>query len=258
MNASTEPFYIFVDSDERTSGSNTNFEVEFSNMTAVIGKECRVQLVSAEVCLGSIYQITSGNNTFCFSVDGTSTISFDIVPGTYTVTSITSYLKTQMESLDLVSNTYTFSYNQDTNKISIVPTYASGTFELRCNLNSSDINAILGLGNDLVTVLSGNEYIFPLQTDMFPYYNFYLCCDSVYTRNLGSGSRNYENALVKMSLNHRFTRNLFKYEDYDTYNCFIRQFPSRMRFYIISDTGRLPELPSNLKTTLTLKIFPMR
>ena len=257
MNVNENPFYLFVNSDDRTSGSNTNFDVEFDNFTGLIGRPCRVQIVSAEVAIGSVYQIEAGKNTFCFSVDGASTISFDITPGTYTVTSLVSLLKSQMESLDALSNTYDFTYNQDTNTISLSPAYASGTLELRGNLNSDRVNQILGLSSELIVVANATTYVFPRQANMFPNYNFYLTCDSIYARNMGSGPKNFENALIKMSVAHRFTRSIFHYEDYDTYSMFIRQFPGRMRFSVVQESGEVATIPSNIPTSLTLKIFPM-
>jgi hypothetical protein len=257
MNVNDQPFYLYVNSNDRTSGTNTSFDIEFNNFTGLMGRHCRVQLVSAEVALGSIYQVEAGNNTFCFSVDGTSTLSFDITPGTYTVTSLLSLLKSNMETLDALANVYDFAYNQDTNCISITPSYASGTLELRGNLNSDRVNEILGLSSDLVVVANATQYIFPRQVNMFPNYNFYLTCDAIYSRNMGSGTQNFVNALVKMSLAHRFTRSIFHYEDYDTYSMYIRQFPGRMRFCVVNENGNVATIPSNLPTTLTLKIFPM-
>lgn len=257
MNVNEEPFYLYVSSDDRVSGTNTNFDCEFDNFTGMLGKACRVQIVSAEVAVGSIYQIESGKNTFCFSVDGASTISFDIEPGTYTVSSLVALLKSQMESLDLNSNTYEFAYNQDTNKITFTPSYATGTLQLRGNLNSYRVNQILGLTSDLIVVANGSSYVFPKQVNMFPNYNFFLTCDSIYSRNMGSGSKNYENALVKMSVAHRFTRSILHYEDFDTYSMFIRQFPGRMRFMVLQEDGSVATIPDNIATSLTLKIFPM-
>lgn len=256
MNVNENPFYLFVDSDDRVSGTPSNFEVEFDNLSAMLGKECRVQLVSVEVPLGAIYQVTEGKNTFAFSVNGSSTISFDITPGTYSVNSLTDVIKERMETLDSVNNTYVFSYNQDTNKITLTPTYASGTLQLRCNLSSPEVNNILGLPDDLVTIGNNTAYPFPNQVNMIPNYNFYLLCDQIYSRNLGSGVRNHENALIKMSLSHRFTRSIIHYSDFDTYSAFIRSFRGRMRFSIVQDNGEVAVIPSNMKTTLTLKIFP--
>jgi len=250
-------FYVHVNSDDRIFGTNTNFTVDFSNNNAIIGKSCFAQVHSVEVCLGAIYQIQSGKNTFAFSVDGTSTISFDITPGTYTVTSICNLLKTQMESLDLLTNTYLFTYDSDTNKISITPTYASGTFELRTNLNSEEINDILGLDSNGPYVIANNViYEFPMQVDMLPNFNYHLCCSSASLNNINSGNSNFNNSILKMHLNSRFVRSLMRFSDLDSYGFHIKSFPTQMRFWIVDEYNNNVTIPENLSTTLTLKIFP--
>lgn len=254
---SKNAFYIHINSDDRISGDNTNFTVDFSNNNAIIGKPVYCIPSSVEVCLGAIYQIVSGKNTFAFSVDGASTISFDITPGNYTVTSICAFLKTQIEALDLVSNTYVFSYNADTNKISVTPTYASGTFELRDNLNSTEINDILGLsGSGPITITSGTEYIFPNQTDVIPKYNFHLCCSHANLKNIGSGNNNFTNSILKMHYHSRFTRSLMRISDFDVYSFYIPSFPSQMRFWIVDEQNNSVTIPSNLSMGVSLKIFP--
>lgn len=255
---SKNAFYIHINSDDRISGTNTNFTVDFSNNNAIISKPVYCVPSSVEVCLGAIYQITSGKNTFAFSVDGVSTISFDITPGNYTVTSLCAFLKTQMESLDLVANTYTFSYNQDTNKISLTPTYASGTLELRDNLNSDEINDILGLeGTGPIVLATAVEYVFPKQTDVTPKYNFHLCCSSANLKNIGSGNNNFNNSILKMHYSSRFTRSLMRFSDFDVYSFYIASFPSQMRFWIVDESNNPVEIPDNLSMGISLKIFPI-
>jgi hypothetical protein len=251
-------FYIHVSSNDRISGNNTNFTVDFTNNNSIIGKACFAILHSVEVCLGAIYQIKSGKNTFAFSVDGVSTISFDITPGSYTVTSICNLLKTQMESLDLVSNTYTFSYNNDINMISITPTYASGTFELRTNLNSEEINDILGLdSNGPYTISSATTYTFPLQVDMIPNYNYHLCCSVAVLNNINSGNNNINNSILKMNYGSRFVRNQFRFSDSDAYGFHIASFPTQMRFWIVDENNLTVDIPENLATSVSLKVFPL-
>lgn len=258
MNSNNEnAFYVHVNSNDRLFGTNTNFTVDFSNNNAIIGKSCYAQVHSVEVCLGAIYQVQSGKNTFCFSIDGASTISFSITPGTYTVTSICNFLKTQMEFLDLLTNTYLFTYNSDTNKISITPTYASGTFQLRTNLNSPEINDILGLdSNGPYVIASGSTYEFPLQVDLLPNFNYHLCCSSASLNNINSGNSNINNSILKIHLGTRFVRSLMRFSDLDSYGFQIKSFPTQMRFWIVDENNSTVSIPSNLSTSLTLKVFP--
>lgn len=254
------PFLVNINSDDRINGTNTNFEVEIPNVSSIIGRPCKMVPINLEICIGCVYQIQKGQNTFAFSVDGSSTISFDITPGTYTVTSLTALLKTQMEALDGVANTYVFSFNQDTNIIGLTATYASGTFELRNLLNSPEINDILGLDNAAqtnTTLTSGTRYDFPLQCDMYPRYNFYICSDIITTSNISSGNYNFENAFLKIRLHTRFARMNWTYQDTETYEQYVSSFRTRMRFWVVDDNGNEINIPKNLKTSMTLKFYPL-
>jgi hypothetical protein len=254
------PFLVNIDSDDRINGTNTNFEIEIDNLRNVIGRPCKMVPINLEICIGCVYQIQTGKNTFVFSVDGTSSISFDITPGTYTVTSLTALLKTQMEALDGVANTYVFSFNQDTNIIGLTATYASGTFELRNLLNSPEINDILGLDNSALTnttITSGTTFNFPLQCDMYPRYNFFICSDIITSSNISSGNNNFENAFLKIRLHTRFARMNWTYQDTETYEQFVSSFRTRMRFWVVDDKGNDIIIPPNLKTSMTLKFYPL-
>lgn len=252
-----DSFDIFINSDD-CQGSNTNFNVSLVNNTSLIGKPAYVMLKDAQISLGAIYQIQS-TDVFAFSVDGTSTISFTFsgLEGTYTVTSLTNLLKSQMESLDGVTNTYTFGYNSDTNKINFSAVFSSGVAEIRGGLCSENIQKILGCGNDNLTLtVSGTTLIFPLQCDFYPNFNFYLCSSLVNARNCSTNQKIPRNTLLKLHQHNRFTRTYYRINDSDIYTFYVSSMPLNFYISIVDEDGMNVSIPSNMPTQLTLRIFP--
>lgn len=258
MNLEKEPFYVYVDSKDRISGTNTDFIIDFSRCHQLLNRPCKLMPKSLEFCLNSIYQINDTNSLFAFSVDGASTISFNIPAGSYTVTSLTALLKTQMEALDGNTNTYVFGYNADRNRITFTPTYASGTLELRTVINDDRVNEVLGLdGSVNVTVLSGNTYEFPFQCNFNPSYVWYLCCDQFVNRSVASKPFNLQNSFARMVSLSRFSRFVAFYSDVDSNIVYCSSFKPQMRFYVLDQNGIPVTMDSNLNNSFSLRVFPL-
>ena len=254
-----ECFDIFINSDDRTNtnGSNSNFTVNLNNRNQ-IGRAGYILVKNVEIPLGSVYQINS-TDVFAFSIDGVSTISFDFTgyEGTYTVTSLTNLLKTQMESLDLVSNVYTFTYDNDNNKISFSATFSTGLVEIRGSLCSDNIQKILGCGsNNLTLSTSGETLTFPNQCDFYTNYRYHICCSLINSNNTGSGYTP-SNSILTVFQSQRFTRSYIVPNLVETNLYYCNSIMSQINISVIDEFGRDIYIPPNLNISLTLRFFPI-
>lgn len=256
-------FDIHIYSEDRIAGSNVSceFSLKNSNVQNIMGKPCYISISSIEAPMNSVYQITTGNQYFAFSIDGTSTISFLIAPGSYTVTSLCAYLKAQMESLDGVTNTYDFGYNLDQNQITITPTFSTGLLQIRSTLNDSRINEMLGLDptNNLTISISGTVTSFPYQCNMNPLYYWFLNCDLVQNKNIISSQTdmNIQNSLFKLISLNRFTRTVQWISDKDYNLCYCSNFRPNFKMWFIDQYGKIPQLDQNLEWSCSLRVFPL-
>ena len=256
-------FDIHIYSEDRIRGSNVEFDISLrnTNLQNIIAKPCYISIQSVEAPMNSVYTITTGNQRFVFSIDGTTSIGFDITPGNYTVTSLCAYLKTQMESLDGVTNTYDFSYNLDNNKISILPVFSSGLLQIRSVLNDSRVNEILGLdgSNNLTINTSGTINEFPFQCNMNPVYYWFLNCSLVQNKNIISSQTdiNIQSCLFKLISLNRFTRTVQWISDKDYNLCYCPSFSTNFKFWWLDQYGKLPQLDQNLEWSCSLRVFPI-
>jgi hypothetical protein len=253
-------FDVFINSDDCT-GTNTNFNVNLVNNTNLVGQKCYAMVKDIQVPIGSIYQIKSTDN-FSFSVDGVSTLSFDFsgYEGTYTITSLTNFLKSQMESVDTPStNVYTFTYSHDRNKISFSATFSSGPVQIRAGLCSDTIQKILGIETaDIIELTTSGDIVeFPQQCDFYPYYNYYLCSSLTSQKNCSTNSRLPKNIILKMHQHTRFTRSYLRVNDLDPFLFYVSNFPNSFNISIIDSNGESVSIPSNLNVELTLRIYPI-
>lgn len=252
-------FDIFINSDDRTNtnGSNSNFTVNLNNRNQ-IGRAGYIMVKNAEIPIGSVYQIKT-TDVFAFSIDGTSTISFDFTgyEGTYTVTSLTNLLKTQMESLDLVSNVYTFTYDSDNNKISFSATFSSGVAEIRGSLCSDNIQKILGTGSNTLTLTtSGTSLEFQNQCDFYTNYRYYLTCSLINSNNVGS-SYTPANSILTIFQSQRFTRSYIVPNLVEPNLYYCSSLMNQLNISILDEFGRDIYIPPNLNISLTLRFFPI-
>lgn len=252
-----EAYDIYINSDDSQQGTNTNFNVSLLNNSGLVGRPAYVMLKDAQIAVGAIYQIKS-TDVFAFSVDGTTTISFNMNEGTYTVTSLTNYLKTQMETLDGVVNTYTFGYNSDSNKITFSATFSSGVAQIRGGLCSENMQIILGCGSGNLTLnASGDTLVFPNQCDFYPNYNYYLTSSLVNARNCSTNNKIPRNVLLKVFQHSRFTRSFLRVNDIDPYTVYVPNMPASFNISLVDEYGNSVFIPPNMNTQLTLRIFPV-
>jgi len=254
-------FDVHINSDDRISGTNSNFIVNLFGSQNLGFSTGYIQVKDLQF-ISSIYQIKT-SDVFAFSIDGSSTISFDFtgIEGTYTVTSLLALLKSRMETLDGNANTYTFTYNSDRNKISFTATFATGVAEIRCSLCSDNIQKILGCQSvSLITqnTSGGSPIEFPQQIDLYPEYNYYLSCNWASTNNNISSNNNFpKNAILKISPTVRFSRLYYRYSDVVTNNLYrINNITSTMNITIVDENNRSVEFDSNFNIQLQLRIFP--
>ena len=250
-----EAYDIYINSDD-CQGTNTNFNVSLLNNSGLVARPAFIILKDVQIAVGAIYQIKS-TDVFAFSVDGASTISFNMSEGTYTVTSLTNYLKTQMESLDGVTNTYTFGYNTDSNKITFSATFSSGVAQIRSSLCSENMQVILGCGSDNLTLnTSGSILTFPNQCDFYPNYNYYLTSSLVNARNCSTNNKIPRNVLLKVFQHSRFTRSYLRVNDIDPYTIYVPNMPASFNISLVDENSNYVFIPPNMNTQLTLRIFP--
>ena len=146
----------------------------------------------------------------------------------------------------------------DTNKINITPTYASGTFELRCSLMDARVVEILGCGTSDVTIASGSTFVFPNQCNLNPVYQWFICCDSFFNESASSNStNNFNNAFYRAVSLSRFSRFSGTQTDLDLNTIFCSRWKPSMRFYILDQNGDKAVMDSNLNTTFMLKVYPV-
>jgi hypothetical protein len=107
-----------------TSVSQTNFVYQLSQPVHFKArqnplKSYFVRIENAKIPI-TFYNINSNYNTFGWTGSTTGVVSFDITQGNYTIDELIAEIQTQMNALDL--NTYTVSYNEITQKVSIAST----------------------------------------------------------------------------------------------------------------------------------------
>lgn len=105
-----------ISSNDRSLGTNENFTTYIDDITPDLDKELSIQSLSIPY---SYYAINSNNNDF--TVDfGTTSATITVTEGNYTLATIATELKTQMDAS--TSFTWTITGNNLTNKISYTTT----------------------------------------------------------------------------------------------------------------------------------------
>lgn len=254
-------FDMYINSSDRIRGTNTNFVVNFPQQSSILGKQCFISIKDWEISPNSSYIIDGSENwRFYFSVDGVSTISFLIPAGSYTITSILAYIKTQMETLDLLTNTYTFSYLSDQNTVSLTPTYSTGTLELRFALFSDVFKKLLGIDTSSnITVLTGVTYIFPYMCDMLggDYY-YYLNCSLVSNKNISTNGNNPINTIAKVHNHGRFTIQYVRQNGQaDYYLFYCPSFQNQFNISLVDKNLKDIVIPNYIEMSMTIRVFPI-
>lgn len=143
--------FVFLNSRDKLSGSNTDFTIFLSNYNYARGL---VSIAVEELHFFNVqYPINARNNILTFYEDqgagelALQTITFPV--GVYTATQLIAQLKTSLE-LGSSTNTYTVAYNNITHKISI--DVATGT-SLRFDWTQTDypMQNVIGFDNETIT-----------------------------------------------------------------------------------------------------------
>jgi hypothetical protein len=109
---SPKSLYIFINSDDRISGSPSNFRVSLRN--SAFGYNAQVKIGLDEIYFEALqYPINSNNNKIVFSEDGGANyLTATITPGDYNLTTIVTAVKAALDAVG--SFTYTVSINAAT------------------------------------------------------------------------------------------------------------------------------------------------
>lgn len=108
------PYFIYVDTRNRLSGTRTNFTYKIRNLE----RFQKVYGVITNYEFSHIYQIDSSNNTFVFQDASLNTRVVNLDPGSYTTASICAELKAK---LDVASppTVWSFTYDDDSDLITV-------------------------------------------------------------------------------------------------------------------------------------------
>lgn len=131
--------YLFVNSNSRSNGTNSNFTVDLGSTLNFDDK--RAKFVDIQIP-GSWYNIRTGvNNNILFN-EGSGNLTAVLTPGQYNITTLAAEIKAKMEAVGTL--TYTVSFSSITLKTTIS---ATGNFELKFGTETSYIWHILGFEN---------------------------------------------------------------------------------------------------------------
>lgn len=116
-------FFIYIDSEDRTSGVSNSFSVQLSDFNLKQGASVHVSLHECSF-LNCEYPINSNNNTITFyEASSTATLyTATIAEGNYSSTTFPTALKSALESASGNAYTYTVSIASATDKLTISTT----------------------------------------------------------------------------------------------------------------------------------------
>jgi hypothetical protein len=114
---SSTHFFIFIDSRNKITGTNSNFNLSMNDHNVEPGINVAVSLDECTF-YNMQYPINSTNNSIVFQENDTaSDITATLTPGNYTGSEIATEIQTQFNSVG--ANTYSVSYNENTGKLTI-------------------------------------------------------------------------------------------------------------------------------------------
>lgn len=152
----TEQVVHFIDSIDRSSGTNENFVLTLSE---TLGRVKKVEITHIEVPY-SFYVITAANNTIDYKDSGSTALQASITPGNYSGTSFATEIQNQ---LNVGYPGWTVVYSSSTYKLSFSH---SSNFELNVTSTASSIIGLLvdsGVTTNFtcqgISDLSGPNYI---------------------------------------------------------------------------------------------------
>lgn len=120
---SSNSFFIYIDSEDRTYGNPNNFSVELSDFNLKQGASVHVSLHECSF-LNSQYPINSNNNiiTFYEASDTGTLLTATLNEGSYSESTFPAELKRALEAGSGNTYTYTVAISPTTNKITVTLT----------------------------------------------------------------------------------------------------------------------------------------
>lgn len=176
---SPKSLYIFINSDDRVSGTPSNFRVSLRN--SAFGYNASVKLGLDEIYFPHLqYPINSNNNQIIFSENGGANwLTATITSGDYNLTTITTAVKTALDAAGAF--TYTVSINATT-YIMTISTVLPDTSIIDRNLTTA--HKVLGISNTGFTsnasIHTGNQAVILDDSD-FIYLESSFATENVFT-----------------------------------------------------------------------------
>lgn len=124
--------YIYLDSKDKVSGTNSDFQINVTDLVTNSHKEISIESV---ILPKSFYAINANNRTFQLTISASSeTISLTL--GNYTMAQFLTELKTKLDASSLTADIFTVTYSTSTGALTIVSdlnafTITSGTRNYR-------------------------------------------------------------------------------------------------------------------------------
>lgn len=169
---------IIVDSSQRASGSNSNFEIILPlDTTKEYDSICLLQASIPK----SYYLIPDGYNTFTLQ-EGAQTATVTITPGNYNISSFMTVLSASMISASPLGATYAISYPNvnsaaDTGKITITTNNAVATSIIFGD--SYGLNIQMGFERNSTNTFTAQSLTSANVVNLQPNKVLYICCDAI-------------------------------------------------------------------------------
>ncbi len=159
-----------LQSRTRTRGSIEDYFVSLSHQIKFSQKPSKTYWLRLENIQipKSYYDIDSNFNRIQWIETSGGTFFIDVPVGNYTITELLTELESLMDALSLLSgdtNSFTFTYDDITNKIDITWTGGSSAVSIDTIANGSTINQVLGLGKADTTNITGGDSAFVMGVD---------------------------------------------------------------------------------------------
>ena len=159
-----EHISLEINSKKRTRGTiedptfHIDHQIKFSNKNS---KSYWIRLENIQIPR-SFYMINSSNNVFRVLEDdgaaGDDVISITIDPGNYDITELITELESQLDANTANANAYTLTYDDITNKMSLLFTGAtSADITVDSISNGSTLNSLLGWGKADTDFITGGD-----------------------------------------------------------------------------------------------------
>lgn len=157
--------YIIINSQDRTSGTSSNFIINNNNIIRLNGKK-QLTLKSLSI-FNTIYTINSNNNKIDFNENATNKTT-TLTNGWYDSSSLCTHISSSMTTTSGGFATFTATYNSTTGKITISSTqnfsllFLTGTnksYSPYRELGFTDVNGINAIDTSVSTSSTANNIV---------------------------------------------------------------------------------------------------